>query len=1116
MDREHQDKAGEQEGDTLGNREYRFKDAVSSDIKPNWKNSAQNLKDAEQNAGKKTAPISDQSTAGSGNAAENAVPSFTNNVKGKDDQRWDKNSPFNKAFPQVGVPRQLMKKFGPVGLIAGLIIAGAFAIFGSQAILPFHVVEMLVEDFNSLEVGTNLRAKNLTKHLLNDRTDPTRQKLFSFNKLKYKNMSSKRQAALKNQGIEIYDKGTFPLDADGSPDANLKRIADTDSLDDLLDGNRTLSQRIMLFDDGSGVKRVVTAGEFEAFFNQNPNFRNGYLKGSRTWSGRIAGWFDKLAVRFLSKWGVTRNLFKDYIANVTDREAGNRAFVEAMASKGKAGEMDLDGATGSDKDAGTEENPDATRREVLTSDNEIGGRQSASVDNTSADKAAARAAAAESFKTKISAIAGASDLACGVMLGVAAIGALSSALELAKLVDYASSFTEATQKAQAGEGDGSPVHEFSNILTEPAVLQDINEDNKIYDVEGAAPKTAMEASGMAWSTTGSPANQNGVSETRYSMEGALKGFRVAKDGLVGCMAAKAIAAVASIAITVGTLGIGALVKSGIKALGKVFVKFAGKVVLASVTTLTLGALLPKLANVFAQDLVSDIHGEDVGNALVSGAHAYQSNNHQTGGGSPADSAEVLAFRQEQRKVIAMNAELDRQTHSPFDVSNKNTFFGSIFNKALPFFGHFPTLSKTLSSFGSVAKQSVAKLLPTADAFEDAEFNDNRGDCPALNSIGAEGDIYCQPYFVSDVSTKAADPDAIMEKVYSMSFQAPNKWLDGKYGERQHNFILETDRCDELYESKSYNIHGVKWSRYYQGSEMTMWGGCLDRAESDGVDNIIPSGYDGDVLRATEDPETGVLRPDYPEGNEQIKTGSNLYAYIVFCSNRGSTFGTNDANIIDEFLNPIAKSPVASTVVGLVPVAGEIMDLVEAEQTTEALDSGWVYGENCVATNKPIEQPELESELESEPESKLERYWESEMVYYQQYIEDNRIVENMGGFDDFGGKSPVVAMLEEYEKTHPVDNTFEGYLARASGLKKEEVEKYLAVMNDYLDGKLEPTYISSLYPAPYGWGSAKDYEIKELNTQKTVLAKALKKFDSAKTFSMTTFSENRRKWVVDLV
>jgi hypothetical protein len=1089
------DRAGEQGGDPLGERDYRFKDEIQSDIKPSWAKLDQEreklseswtdaerrrekerggLAGAERKAGQKTGAIPDKSTVGSSREAENAVPSFTNNVKGK----GAPNSPFNKAFPQAGIPRQLMKKFGPVGLIAGLVVAGALLIFGSQAILPFHVLEMLVEDFNSLEVGTSLRAKTITKNLLDERTNPTAKKLFSFNELKFKNMSSNRQTLLKKQGIEIYNKGTFPVDANGNYDGSIKRIGDTDNMDDILDNSGTLNQRVLLFDDGSGTKKIVTAGEFEAFFNADPNFRNGYLKGSRTWSGRIAGWFDKLAVRFLSKWNVSRNLFKDYIADVNDREVGNRAFVEAMANKAKAGQLDIDGDTYADKSTDSDEGSEFRR---TTSDGEIGGRQVALVDNNSADKTAARAAATKGFTTKISAIAGASDLTCGVMLGVAAVNALTAAMELAKLVDFASSFAESVDKAKYGNGSNSPIHEFSKILTEPAVLQDVDENNNLYTVAGATPESGMEASGMAWVTTGSPANQNGISEMRYSMEGALKGFNVTKTSLAACMAMKGVAAIASIAITIGTFGVGSLLSTGVKALGKIFVKFSGKVVLAGAAMGAVGALLPKLANVFAQDLVSEARGADSGNAMTSASHAWLASAHQTGGGSPADTPAILTFRREQRAVLAMNAELDRQTYSPFDVSNKNTFLGSIMSKALSFVGKFPTTTTVFSAVGSLFKQSVTTLLPTAGALDDAEFEGNKGDCPALNYIGAEGDIYCQPYFVSDVSTKKISPDEIMEKVYSMPFQASNKWLDGSYGNRRHNFILETDICDQY--------HSPLGVMYDADGNLTDWGRCITDAGSDGFDNIIPHTYTGTDVYAD--------ASLYPEGNEQIKTGSNLYAYIIFCSNRGSTFGTNDANIIDEYLNPISKSSVASTVAGLVPVAGEIMDLVEAGQTVDALESGWVYGENCVASAK-------------------NEYWASEMVYYQQYIEDNRILENMGGFENVGGKSPVVALLDEYEGAHPVDNSFEGYLARASGMHKEEVVEYLAVMEDYVNGKLDPTYVASLYPSPYGWGSTEDYKIDELDTEKTILAKALKKFDGTKVFSMMSFSENRRKWVVDLV
>ena len=50
----------------------------------------------------------------------------------------------------------------------------------------------------------------------------------------------------------------------------------------------------------------------------------------------------------------------------------------------------------------------------------------------------------------------------------------------------------------------------------------------------------------------------------------------------------------------------------------------------------------------------------------------------------------------------------------------------------------------------------------------------------------------------------------------------------------------------------------------------------------------------------------------------------------------------------------------------------------------------------------------------------------------------RLLENMGLVE----KSSVTAFLEEYYEKHPLDNSYEGILARRSGLTKDQVIAYL--------------------------------------------------------------------------
>ena len=75
--------------------------------------------------------------------------------------------------------------------------------------------------------------------------------------------------------------------------------------------------------------------------------------------------------------------------------------------------------------------------------------------------------------------------------------------------------------------------------------------------------------------------------------------------------------------------------------------------------------------------------------------------------------------------------------------------------------------------------------------------------------------------------------------------------------------------------------------------------------------------------------------------------------------------------------------------------------------------------------------------------------------YQRFIEDQRLLENM----DLVEKSSVTAFLEDYYEKHPLDNSFEGILARKTGLTKENVIATIDTIN-YL------TFIANYNPDGY--------------------------------------------------
>ncbi len=167
-----------------------------------------------------------------------------------------------------------------------------------------------------------------------------------------------------------------------------------------------------------------------------------------------------------------------------------------------------------------------------------------------------------------------------------------------------------------------------------------------------------------------------------------------------------------------------------------------------------------------------------------------------------------------------------------------------------------------------------------------------------------------------------------------------------------------------------------------------------------------------------------------DGNCQIEKDSNLARYITYCDGRDSPMGVVDQNI----LNGMQKG---NTILNSIPILGNIMDLINSGATIFSDNISWANGKRCGNT------------------SENQHFWDTEGKYYQRYVEDQRILEQMGAYED--STNPVLAYEDTYEAEHPVDDTYLGYLSRISGLTLENTETVLATIMYY-------TYIDSYNPS----------------------------------------------------
>jgi len=232
-----------------------------------------------------------------------------------------------------------------------------------------------------------------------------------------------------------------------------------------------------------------------------------------------------------------------------------------------------------------------------------------------------------------------------------------------------------------------------------------------------------------------------------------------------------------------------------------------------------------------------------------------------------------------------------------------------------------------------------------------------GKCDILESIGAVGDIYCNPITTSDTSTIDVTPD------------------DPKYAAVLQN-------------------------------------------------NISDAGTENEKVK-------------------KLETSDSLYSYINYCTERSSPFGVVDANILGS-MNPTSiDNSTASSIVGAIPLVGDVIDLIESEQTVANLD--WATGKKCVS------------------DTEEDSWWNTTGKYYQRYIEDSRILEQMGAIET----NPVTVAKEEFLKDHPLDNSDAGYLSRIAGITKDDAETVLALAEYY-------TFLADYEPSElYAFGSEDD-------------------------------------------
>ena len=764
------------------------------------------------------------------------------------------------------------KRSAPMVAIVGGIAACLFVIFGSTSLLGAHLEALYTEATDTQYTSNTLRGTRLFSYML---TGGDQISTSWSGARKYKTFSPWLKSRLKKNGITVADGA---LEFKG---------------------------------------QTITADNFATTYRDNVEFREAYTTSKR---GRVAGFFDDAAERIYQRLGLSRNILDDF-KQTGDADADDAKWNQTMAEQFKTEDLDASTHTVDEEQVVDENgnprvdengNPITEKSEVADS-----GKARSTEGGDSMSKANA-------YLTKATA---AVSTACGALKIGSLLATTVSAVETYSTIHYFMNIMETPSKTKYGAGDEAAANQVNNFFT------------KTVTTEYPDPET-----GEKIKITGSPlegenervilggVKPNLEKANRYSLSRLSKVLTTTMATYGATAVSCSLANAANAALSLATLAIpgGGFIKLTASLLMDTAIKVGAQLAVTAALTF----VVPTIARTLFENHFESLAGIPAGEAFGKGAAAANTQLAARGSGQSGASEEKLAqYSRQTNEVLALDAELDRRTHSPFDASNKNTFLGSIVNSALSF-ATANSLFGPLTTLANLTSNSLTNLAGTTTyADSGLRYFDFYGECDDLEDIGGiKGDIYCNRITITDPSTVDLSPD------------------DGTY-----IAVIEPNLTTE-------------------------------------------------------------------NGTETIKDGSRLAKYINFCANRESPWGIYDANIAASFettLGPLDN----------IPYLGDGIAIINAIENLNPEIELWAKGTICNAT---AENP----------------YWESEMKYYQRYIEDNRVLSQLGAFKETDVEDPVLAYQDRYEATHPLDNSKTGTLARITGSTKDDIETMLAVIDYY--------------------------------------------------------------------
>jgi hypothetical protein len=942
-----------------------------------------NIIDARDRFGQKNPLSSAESTAAKNGSPSGTNPSLAEKLpqaaspikftgKGKQDP---KNPVKLKGF---------MKGKGPITALGGLlvIIGGAMSI--GQSSLPFAFLARGEQEFNTNSIIARSRNTALFKYTLQNDRNATNNPILKHTVYGDSFSIGKKQLSkLRLQG--------FDIEVDTMNGQNFQMLVDRETGKRMLaPGQKEAWDAAVGAEFSSASPEEIalirnSATDMNVEMGENTNIGHRFDAGTLTWRQKIANSFNHGVSQVLHRLGLD------------DRNSFNSKALQDMADKIQAWRSKVDGtyearkkATIADKMNGTASqgtDASATRRASIIEQDADGNDKPPTIEEfhkageytPTADesKAVRRANMKESFRNfGIQMLISAPSTFCAIMSVGSSISSMVAGYRNLVGLNFSQHTSNLGAQNQYGINDETFNLTFSetmNGLTTP----------------GGNGKSAIDAPYMT-SLFGAPLDLNNeftkaenqetiINEINYN---GIKTGTISVTELSLCSAANILSSAVSIGwdiltivqlaaptgVTQATGAATAAAKVAVKTVSKTIKRIVGNliapIVMAVATQLISQAVVEHAVNALTQDMGYDLVKDDrsdpnaktiLGTVLGKYYKVQFDKISQGNSNSFATSESMTQFVKAKNEYITEIASYERATRSPFDISSEYTFLGSIFYKTIPLYSNFASFTGTISNIFNIVGDSFASILPSTHAISETTTTQGFGDCPMLESIGAVGDAFCNPYMSTDFSTIDEDPADVFLRVAA-----------------GNNF------------------------------EMDSSGFVLDN------------------------------------GNPVIRQDSELMKYITTCTVRDTMLGVVDqtavqaTDAISQVLNGnVTDNNTLNAVIGGaisgLPGTSTIQD---ANQIRNSLDvfgnTGYATGEECLTGKHPD---------------------------FERYLNDQEQFETMGIID----KSAGTLALEVWYKEHPLDQSFEGVLARYSGLTKEQVIANLDFIDYY-------TFVASYDPS----------------------------------------------------